>query len=288
MPSIYKIRNNMYRIIAIVILAICSLSFTPLKKIKWVAIGDSITYLNDHPNETGNRVEKGYLTRVTEQLPDVSYVNKGYNGWTTGGIADKINDLGLEPADVYSVFLGTNDWWAGRPVGSMDDYINKTGSGTVYGAFQIIIHKLKELNANAPIILITPLQRGDFVYIADYGNNAYGSYRNKQGQQLLDVVNAIKEIGEKEGLEVVDLYNRSGINLKNMVKFKKLKDPQTGLCKKYKYPAYTDIPFDPKNDEYPYPTDAIDMTYDGLHPSDKGNKRIADMIVKKMKSIQIR
>jgi lysophospholipase L1-like esterase len=27
------------------------------------------------------------------------------------------------------------------------------------------------------------------------------------------------------------------------------------------------------------------MAYDGLHPSDKGNQRIADMIVKAMKKI---
>lgn len=277
----------MYRIIVIFILSFCCISFSPSKKIKWVAIGDSITYLNDHLNETGNRVEEGYLTRVTKQLPNISYVNKGYNGWTSGGIADKINHLELESADVYSVFLGTNDWWAGRPVGSIDDYVNKTGSGTVYGAFQIIINKLRELNANAPIILITPLQRGDFVYIADPKNNAYGSYHEKQGQQLSDVVNAIKDIAEKEGLELVDLYNESGINLENMVKFKRLKDPKTGMYKKHKYPTYTGIPFDPEHDEYPYPTDAIDMTYDGLHPSDKGNKRIANMLVKKMKSIQI-
>jgi lysophospholipase L1-like esterase len=277
----------MYRqiIILTAITALCSLSFAP-GKIKWVAIGDSITYLNDHPNETGNRVEKGYLTRVTEKLTDISYVNKGYNGWTTGGIADKIDELGLEKADVYSVFLGTNDWWQGRPVGSMADYENRTGSGTVYGAFRIIIDKLRSLNDKAPIILITPLQRGDFVYIGNYKNNAHGSYSEKQGQALSDVVRAIQKIARKEKLEVIDLYHKSGINMKNMVKFKRLKDPRTGQYKNYSYPAYTKIPFDPEKDEYPYPAEAVDMTYDGLHPSDKGNEMIADMLVNKMKSIQ--
>ena len=46
------------------------------REIKWVAIGDSITYLNDHLDETGNRVSKGYLTRVTDQLSFVHVVNK--------------------------------------------------------------------------------------------------------------------------------------------------------------------------------------------------------------------
>ena len=35
----------------------------------------------------------------------------------------------------------------------------------------------------------------------------------------------------------------------------------------------------PQTDEYPYPTGAIDITYDGLHPSDKGNEIIASKIV---------
>ncbi len=68
--------------------------------------------------------------------------------------------------------------------------------------------------------------------------------------------------------------------MENMVKFKRLKDPSTGAYKNYSYPDYTNIPFDPSVDEYPYPTDAIDMTYDGLHPSDKGYEVIASMILK--------
>ena len=52
-----------------ILLGIISLftSFVP-KEITWVALGDSITYLNDHANETSNRVTKGCLTRVTEKL----------------------------------------------------------------------------------------------------------------------------------------------------------------------------------------------------------------------------
>ncbi|MDR1523981.1 MAG: hypothetical protein LBS79_01820, partial [Tannerella sp.] len=81
----------------------------------------------------------------------------------------------------------------------------------------------------------------------------------------------------------IDLYHKSGITQKNMVKFKRLKDPATGNYKNFTYPEYIDVPFDPKNDEYPYPLEAIDMTYDGLHPSDKGNVVIARMLVKELK-----
>src|SRR5689334_2210511 len=84
------------------------------KQLTWVAIGDSITYLNDHQNETANRITKGYMTRVTEKLPNIHFINQGHNGWTSGNIAAAIDKLGLVKADIYSIFLGTNDWWHGR------------------------------------------------------------------------------------------------------------------------------------------------------------------------------
>jgi hypothetical protein len=70
------------------------------KELSWVAIGDSITYLNDHPDETGNRISSGYMTRVTKQLPNIHYSNQGHNGWTATRIADNIEKLGLVKADV--------------------------------------------------------------------------------------------------------------------------------------------------------------------------------------------
>lgn len=265
-----------------ILVALMFVSFAP-KQITWVAIGDSITYLNEHANETGNRITRGYMTRVAEKLPSVHYINQGHNGWTSGGIADKIENLGIVPADVYSVFLGTNDWWQGRPIGTIDDYRNHTGNGTFYGSFDIIIKKLRSLNKDAKIILITPLQRGDFVYINDKENKAFGSYKDKNGQSLKSFAEAINEIARYEHCRLVDLYNKSGIRQDNLVKYKRLKDPKTGEYKNYTYPNYIDIPFNPATDEYPYPPEAADMTFDGLHPSGKGNAVIAKMLVKELK-----
>jgi lysophospholipase L1-like esterase len=251
--------------------------------ITWTAIGDSITYLNDHLDETGNRVTSGYMAKVAAKHSNIKYINQGHNGWTTVGIAKEIENLGLTKTDVYSVFLGTNDWWSGLPLGSMNDYINNTGLKTTYGAYRIIINKIRNLNPAAKVILITPMQRGDFVYIADAYNNAYGSYKPKNGQQLSQFADAVKEIGNYEHFAVIDLYYKSGITVKNVVKFKRLKDTVTRTYHDITYPYYKGIPFDPGKDEYPYPTDAIGYTYDGLHPSDKGYKVIADMIINEFK-----
>lgn len=255
------------------------------KALTWVAVGDSITYLNDHLDETGNRVKKGYLTRVTELLPNLRYINQGHNGWTSGGIARDIERLGLVKADVYSVFLGTNDWWQGRPVGKMEDYQHDNGNTTAYGSFRIIINKIRQLNPEAKIVLITPMQRNDFVYIADANNNAFGSYQKKNGQSLEEFANAVIAIGQYEHVPVVDLYHHPLLKIENLVRFKRLKDPKSGKYVNYTYPQSTGIPFDSKNDEYPYPPAAVNLTYDGLHPSDKGNAIIATALSDAFKQI---
>jgi lysophospholipase L1-like esterase len=267
------------------LLAIILFSFTSFNKnqLTWVAIGDSITYLNDHQNETGNRITKGYMTRVTEKLPNIHFINQGHNGWTSGNIASAIDKLGLTKADIYSVFLGTNDWWHGRKLGTFKDYVDNTGNETVYGSFRIIINKIRGLNREAKIILITPMQRIDFVYINNPKNNAYGSYREKNGQSLEQFVYVVDSIATYEHCYLVDLYHKKGMDVKHLVKFKRLKDPKTGTYTNVPFPGYIDIPYDPEKDEYPYPVDAIDVTYDGLHPSDKGYEMISKSLVKIMK-----
>ena len=269
--------------LAILIVTIAIASSFSRKEISWVAIGDSITYLNEHPNETGNRITKGYMTRVVEKLPHVKYVNQGHNGWTSGNIAENIEKIGIPPADVYSVLLGTNDWWQGRPIGTLADYQNNTGDKTLAGAYRILINKIRSLNKEAKIILITPMQRGDFVYLNNMKNNAYGSYKEKQGQTLAQFAVTIDSIAQYEQLIVVDLYHTRSLRVEKLVKYKRLKDPLSGAYKNYPYPSFIGVPFNPATDDYPYPTDAIDITYDGLHPSDKGYSIIANMLVRELK-----
>ena len=76
----------------------------------------------------------------------------------------------------------------------MKDYINNTGYGTTSGAFRIIINKIRALNRDAKIIMMTPLQRSDFVYIGDSHNNAWGSYKPKNGQTLAQFADAVDSI----------------------------------------------------------------------------------------------
>ena len=266
-----------------ILLLILALSHKPLT---WVAIGDSITYLNDHKDETGNRLTSGYLSDVTASLPYIQYKNWGRNGWTTTGFADHIDDLQIPAGNVYTVFLGTNDWWGGHRIGHFSDYDQATGDSTIYGSLRILINKLHSLNPAAPVILITPMPRADFVYINGATNNAYGSYKEKAGQTLEQVAEAVIDIGRREHLKVIDLYHDNHLAIRHLVHFKRVRDPETaGAYRNYPYPDYTTIPFDPAKDEYPYPPEAVDMTYDGLHPSDAGCAVIAQKLIRAMKHL---
>ena len=131
--------------------------------------------------------------------------------------------------------------------------------------------------------MITPMQRVDFVYVGDMKNNAWGSYKAKNGQMLEQFAKAIDSISDYENFDLVDLYHTRGLDHKHLVKFKRMRVPGKNEYKNYSYPEFIDIPFNPEADEYPYPEDAIDMTYDGLHPSDKGYAVIAKKLVKVMK-----
>lgn len=88
------------------------------KRWKWCAIGDSFTYLNDHLDETGYRVTKGYLDRILDRIGYLSLNNIGINGST---IADWISQP-IPFADIYTVLLGTNDWNAENPLGTQEDF----------------------------------------------------------------------------------------------------------------------------------------------------------------------
>lgn len=242
------------------------------QKIKWCAIGDSITYLNDHLDETAYRLKKGYLQRVCEQLPELTYINCGINGSTT---QDWLS-VDIPDADIYSILLGTNDWNKGIPPGTRCDFTNGK-AGTIMGNIGDLVKKIRMHQKKAPIIIMNPVERADFVYINDPNNNAHGSYAPNSGQWLCDISRAIFEGCTGENIYTVDLHGLSGFNQNNVIRFKYVK--KDGSYERLPYPSYVCIKYDPLNDEYPYPLEAVGLTYDGLHPSDEGCERIAEVLV---------
>lgn len=107
----------------------------------WCAIGDSFTYLNDHLDETGNIVTRGYLSRALDKLPPLCLRNLGINGSTT---RDWLT-APLAPADVYTILLGTNDWHQGIPLGDRAAF-RDGAPGTILGNLGNLLGRLRALS----------------------------------------------------------------------------------------------------------------------------------------------
>ena len=86
-----------------------------------------------------------------------------------------------------------------------------------------------------------------------------------------------------EGITTVDLNRKSGFTQESVIRFKRVK--KDGIYQNLPYPEYIGLPFDPGADEYPYPPEAASLTYDGLHPTDRGNQIIADMFADAIETI---
>ena len=242
---------------------------------KWCAIGDSFTYLNDHLDETGYRLHKGYVTRTAEKLEPVMGKIRVDNRGINGAATEEFLDACFEPADFYTILLGTNDWFSHRiPCGTKEDFDAKR-AGTILGNLGCILANIRGVSSS-PVFVMNPVERSDFIYILDHHHIDHGSYAPEAGQKLSDIAAAIYSCVHGEDVHTINLHDKSGFTLENVVKFqrKRVDGVETDLP----YPDYISVPYDPDKDEYPYPPEAISMTYDGLHPSDEGAEIIAGIL----------
>ena len=128
---------------------------------------------------------------------------------------------------------------------------------------------------------MNPVERGDFVEIIDPSNNMHGSYALCHGQKLKDISAKIFRCADScEWVEALDLHRLSGFKQGNVLHFKRIK--VDGEYRNVEFPDYVQYSYDPETDEYPYPSAAGWMTYDGLHPSDEGNERIATILAEQI------
>ena len=132
-----------------------------------------------------------------------------------------------EDADMVVVFGGTNDHGHGdAPIGCESDRT----PDTFIGACHTLYASLKD-KFSCPIVVLTPLHR---------------AVENREdGIELKDYVNIIKEIAPQYGLPVLDLYEKSAINIATL----------------------------------------SELTGDGLHPNDRGHEILAEGIGKFLQAL---
>lgn len=221
-------------------------------------IGDSIT----DPNCYGDNIKK-YWSFLQEWLDITPYVY-GVSGRQWNDVprqAEKLKSEHGDEVDAILVFMGTNDFNNGVPIGEWFTEKEEMVMGawgeakklvplkrrtpimsndTYRGRLNTGVSSLKRLYPDKQIILLTPLHRS----LADLGETNVQpdeSYQNRCGEYIDAYIQNIKEAGSLWGIPVIDFDAVTGMN------------PMVEEQLTYFY----------------------DSKFDRLHPNTKGQERMA-------------
>lgn len=165
------------------------------KNKKWLALGDNITARNS------------YQYKVKISLSMSSVTSDASIGRLMGDAASNITSDKLKNVDLVTVFAGTSDYSLNTPLGTINDDESKK---TFYGGLHKTINKLLSLKPDAAIVFFTPLKRGAYKTYPVYPN------ANEAGVKLDEYAQAIEDVCKSYNILVLDLFNDSGINEKNI------------------------------------------------------------------------
>lgn len=159
----------------------------------------------------------------------------GVNGRQWDNIPDQARRLKSEHGDDFdaiTVFIGTNDYNAGIPIGEWYDnstemvtaargheatellLVKRTPSmdgNTLKGRINIAISTMKQMFPDKQIVILTPVHRA----YAKFGENNIQPaecYPNRLGLYIQDYVEAIKETSNVWSVPVIDLNALCGLN----------------------------------------------------------------------------
>ena len=155
-------------------------------------IGDSITYgigLENQTNQYWTYLQKNLKLGLVQNagVSGSCVSTQGTRGFERQPLAMRVNSI--YRADIFVIFMGTNDFGCDVPIGTMDD----TQDVSYMGAWNFVLNSLKQRHPDAKVILMTPLPR-------------YSKKINALDLKLDAYVDAIKEIAQVHNLPVIDLY----------------------------------------------------------------------------------
>ena len=140
-----------------------------------------------------------------------------------------LNTTALPPdLDVIMVFGGTNDYSLSRKLGTVSDAPSTENSVSFCSAVKATLDYITTNFPNAEIVYMTPIPRwaqtgtlltdenGNY-YWQDMVGEAEYNQKNKIGFQLIDYVNAIKQLcSSYSNVKVCDMYSTSHMNMGSM------------------------------------------------------------------------
>lgn len=233
-------------------------------------LGDSIT----DPKNYGNEIEK-FWKFLNEWLGITPFVY-GKSGRQWNDIprqAELLKAEHPEDVDAIIVFIGTNDFNASVPIG---DWFEETQEevmaarsaekqlemrkrrqpvmcdSTYRGRINKGILRMKQLFPDKQIVLLTPLHRST----AEFNSRNVQpdeSYANRCGEYIDAYINSVKEAGNLWAVPVIDLNSVSGLNPMVEEQLFYFHDP----------------------------------SYDRLHPSTSGQKRMARTLMQQLLTLPV-
>lgn len=182
-------------------------------------INKQVTCLGDSITSGGGTNDPAKAQSYVPELTNIigtTATNAGVSGsLITSGIPDKPKSFAervddIKDQDIVTIFGGTNDFWFGAPLGKMGD----TETTTFYGALEFVIKELMKNNPIAKFMIITPMKINPKGWDTDTPTyNADGSLnKNSAGLTELDYIKAMKDLGLKYSIPVLDMFAKSNYN----------------------------------------------------------------------------
>ena len=160
-------------------------AFTIKDNDTWVMAGDSITAQRLHTNF----IEAFFRTRYPQF--HLHFRNSGIGGNRTSSILDRFDyDVAAWQPTIVSIELGMND------VGGANPDSTNCAAGYVAGMKQLV-DKVRALNAQPLLISSSPVNDGSVL----------GAWNSIRCQTIHPFTDALKELGQKENVRVVDQYH---------------------------------------------------------------------------------
>ncbi|MBR1463011.1 MAG: SGNH/GDSL hydrolase family protein [Prevotella sp.] len=190
-------------------------------------LGDSIT----DPRNTGS--QKKYWNFLQEWLDITPYVY-GVSGRQWNDIPRQAEQLKKEHGDDFDailIFIGTNEFNSGVPIGEWWDETTaevmagihqakrmevrrqrkpSMNSETYRGRINIALDTVKRMFPTKQVVLLTPIHRAIF-YRSETNWQPDESYQNKCGEWMDAYVNAVKEAGNIWAVPVIDWNASCGL-----------------------------------------------------------------------------
>ncbi|MBO5601450.1 MAG: SGNH/GDSL hydrolase family protein [Prevotella sp.] len=227
--------------------------------------GKRVAYLGDSITDPNNKgAKKKYWSWLQDWLQITPYVY-GVSGRQWDDIprqANKLKDEHGNDFDAILIFMGTNDYNRGIPLGEWWDEretMVEYGHGgqakqmvarrqrtpaktneTYRGRINIALDSLKRMFPDKQIVLLTPIHRSDF-HANDKNWQCDESYTNRCGLYIDEYINAVKEAANIWAVPVIDWNASCGLFPLIAAHGQYFKDSKTDL----------------------------------LHPNDKGQQRMA-------------